>query len=319
MSGANTTGPSRRRALLALLLVTFIWGWSFPWMKQALLEAGRVWGRPGGVEAVALFMLLRFGVAGLLLALALPASRRDWDAGTVRGGVLLGALLLAGFTLQMLGLEEVSPAASAFLTSLYVVFSALLVAALERARPRASLLAGVGLATLGAGFISGPPQLAFGRGEWLTVGCAVAFAAQILATDVVTRRHSALAANLVSFVTVAAGSALLLAGSWALTARPGAGAMAALLVHRGFLQPLLLSIVFATCVALPLAMVHQKVLDPVRAAVLYALEPVWAALIAQGLGMGSIDRWLLLGGGALLAGNLIAELGPRLRRTGAAG
>jgi len=309
------SSPSRGRALLALLLVTVIWGWSFPWMKQALLEAERLRGRSGGLEVVALFMLLRFGVAGAVLALVQPASRRDWDAGTIRGGVLLGVLLLAGFTLQMLGLDEVSPAASAFLTSLYVVFSALMVAALQRARPRASLLAGVGLATLGAGFISGPPQLAFGRGEWLTVGCAVAFAAQILATDVVTRRHSALAANLVSFVTVAAGSALLLVGSGALADRSQARDLAALLGDRGFLQPLLLSIVFATCIALPLAMVHQKVLDPVRAAVLYALEPVWAALIAQGLGMGRVDRWLLLGGGALLAGNLIAELGPRLRRT----
>ena len=319
MQGEATRGPSHGRALLALLLVTVIWGWSFPWMKQALLEAERLWGRPGSLEVVALFMLLRFGVAGLILALVQPAARRNWDAGTIKGGVLLGVLLLAGFTLQMLGLDEVSPAASAFLTSLYVVFSAIMVAGLQRARPPASLLVGVGLATLGAGFISGPPQLAFGRGEWLTVGCAVAFAAQILGTDVVTRRHSALAANLVSFFTVAAGSALLLGGSWAFAGRPAAGELAALLGARGFLEPLLLSIVFATCIALPLAMVHQKVLDPVRAAVLYALEPVWAAIIAQGLGMGRVDRWLLLGGGALLMGNLIAELGPRLRRTVAGG
>jgi drug/metabolite transporter (DMT)-like permease len=303
----------RRWALPVLLLVTVIWGWSFPWMKQAMLEAGVAWGRPGGLAAVALFMLLRFGMAALAVALALPASRRGWDKGTVRGGVVLGVLLLAGFVLQLLGLETVSPSVSAFLTSLYVVFSALLVSALRRARPRRSLIAGVVLATLGAGFISGPPRIAFGRGEWLTVGCAIVFAVHILATDAVTRRRPALATTLVAFLTVTAGSAVLLAGSIWLNGRPLAGEILGLLPRPGFLQPFLLSLVFATLLALPLMMIFQRELDPVRAAVLYAVEPVWASLFAVALGMGRLDRWLFIGGGALLGGNLIAELGPRLR------
>ena len=46
-----------------------------------------------------------------------------------------------------------------------------------------------------------------------------------------------------------------------------------------------------------------------RAAVLYAIEPVWAALIATGVGLAHPTGWLVFGGTALVAGNWIAELG----------
>ena len=48
-----------------------------------------------------------------------------------------------------------------------------------------------------------------------------------------------------------------------------------------------------------------------RAATLYSLEPVWGALISIGMGAEALNPWLLGGAGALLAGNLIAEFGPR--------
>jgi drug/metabolite transporter (DMT)-like permease len=86
--------------------------------------------------------------------------------------------------------------------------------------------------------------------------------------------------------------------------------LAGLLGDPGFYIPALLTSVLGTGVALTLLNQFQKQLDPVRAAILYALEPVWASVIALGLGMGTLDSWLVLGGGALLAGNLIAELGP---------
>jgi drug/metabolite transporter (DMT)-like permease len=53
----------------------------------------------------------------------------------------------------------------------------------------------------------------------------------------------------------------------------------------------------------------QRELDPVRAAILFALEPIWTTLIAMLLGFGRPGFWLWIGGGALVAGNLIAEWG----------
>lgn len=301
----------RLRPLLAIGFVTVAWGWTFVWMKQAVLACERVLGEAGVEAGIGAFLALRFALAAAVLA-ALPAARRGLDAGAWRGGTLLGGLLLAGFLLQMLGLTGVSPAVSAFLTSLYVVFTALLLALRRRRWPSFGLTAGTLLATFGAGFISGPPQLAFGVAEALTVGCAFVFALHILATDAVTRRHAPMPVTLVSFVVVAVGASGFL--WWRLTlatSAPAAARWLELLTALDFAAPLLLSCLVATVLALSLMNVFQRELDPVRAAILYALEPVWASLIALGAGLAHADAWLWIGGGALLAGNLIAELSPR--------
>lgn len=301
---------SSGRALLALVAVTIIWGWSFVWMKQAL-ETAASFGAGGHLAAaIGLFMTLRFTLSTALLLAAVPSARRDYTPGAIRGGLLIGVCFLAGFGLQMFGLDGVTPAVSAFLTSLYVVFSALLAAVLDRRAPRAGLLVGVVLSTFGAGFIQGPPQLTFGVHEWLTVGCAFAFAGQILATDRVTRAHPPMPVTAVSLGLVALGSAALLAFT-GFGGGPGLSKLAGLAVAPGFLVPMVLSSVLSSLIAIVLMNLYQRELDPVRAAIVYALEPVWTTVIALGYGMDGTGPWLWIGGGALLAGNLVAEFGVR--------
>lgn len=314
MASPAAPTPSRPRAVLAILVVTVLWGWTFVWMKSAVLAGERELGPDGLVATVGLFMALRFGAAALVLGAVAPVRRRV-DRGAWRGGFVIGVLLLGGFLLQMFGLAGVSAPVSAFLTSLYVVFTALLTSARTRRPLGAWLALGTLLATFGAGFISGPPQITFGWAEWLTVGCAFLFALHILATDAVTKRHDPLAVTLTAFVWVTLGSALTLAlGLGSIdTARLGG-----LLASRDFLWPLALSSLLATVLALSLMNLFQRELDPVRAAILYAIEPVWASLVSIGLGMAVPDRWLWVGGSALLAGNLLAELGPMLARRRAA-
>jgi drug/metabolite transporter (DMT)-like permease len=290
-------------------------------MKQAVQTAESFLGPAGTRAGNTWFIALRFGLAALLL-LPFRASRSDLGPAVWRGGLFLGAILLGGFLLQMAGLEGVSPAVSAFLTSLYVLFTALLVSARRRSRPSLWLGLGVIMATLGGAYIGGPPQLSFGLAEWLTVGCAFLFAIHILVTDALTKRHSPMSITLTSFVIVALGAVPILWLQMRQDAGPSFERLLDLAQQRGFLVPLLCSTVFATALALSLMNLYQRALDPIRAAILYALEPVWAALIAWALGLGAWNLWLLLGGSALLAGNLVAELGPlwqaQRRRAGAA-
>ncbi len=296
------------RAILALLAVTVLWGWTFVWMKQSLDAAQGSLGRPGGASVVSLYIAVRFTVAAVVLALW-PRARAGLDAGAWLGGAILGGLLGAGFLLQMLGLEGVTPAVSAFLTSLYVVFAAIITFAMHRTRPHLPFVIGVVLATFGAGFIQGPPQLAFGLAEGLTVASALVFALHILATDRVTRASPPLAVTVAMF-TVTAGFGLgALAVLTASGAGPSTAALFALFRVSAFIVPLLFSAILATVVALTLVNVFQREVDPVRAAILYALEPIWTTLIAAFVGFGLPGFWLWIGGGALLAGNLIAEYG----------
>ncbi|MCC7014413.1 MAG: DMT family transporter [Planctomycetes bacterium] len=323
--------PRRSRAVLALLCVTVLWGWTFVWMKQALDTTRAVLGPEGVACGIGLFMTLRFGLAALAM-LALPAVRADLTPGAWRGGLWIGLALLGGFLLQMFGLTGVSPAVSAFLTSLYVLFTALLNALRERKPPHAALMLGALLATFGAGFIGGPPPqvtrwfgagsssdaAGFGRAEWLTIGCAFVFAVHILVTDAWTKREKPLPVTFTQFVVVAIGGALTLAlARWNTSLAPGA-TLWALLAERGFWLPLLLSSSLATVLALSLMNLFQRDLDPVRAAIVYAIEPVWASLVGIALGYEHPTHWLWVGGSALLAGNLIAELVPLwMQRRGA--
>jgi len=298
----------RTRALLALFAVTILWGCTFVWMKQSLNAAERVLGRPGGAAVNVLYVGVRFGLAAIVLALW-PRARRALDRGTWQGGAILGAILFAGFLLQMRGLEDVSPPVSAFLTSLYVVFAAILSAGLHRARPHLPFMIGVALATFGAGFIEGPPHLTFGPAEWLTVASAFLFGIHILATDRITKAHAPLGVTLAMFVCTATLAVVALPGAMARAGAPSLAEMIALLRDAGFAIPLLLATLFATVLALTLMNQFQRELDPVRASILFALEPIWTTLIAMLYGFGRPGFWLWIGGGALLAGNLVAEWG----------
>lgn len=296
------------RAVLALFCVTIIWGWTFVWMKQGMQAAAAELGSGRELPAAALFMALRFGAAALVMFLAVPAARRGLTRAVWTGGLWLGGLLFVGFALQMIGLAQVSPAVSAFLTSLYVLFTALISAARHKQKPSLGLCAGVLLATLGAGFVRGRPELAFNLGELLTVACALVFAIHILATDRITKHVAPMPVTFTSFAVVALASTLLFLYAQSGPAAADVGQIRSLLQNPQFITPMVLSTLFATVLALSLMNLYQRDLDPVRAAILYALEPIWAACVGIALGMDSFNPYLWLGGALLFGGNLVAEI-----------
>jgi drug/metabolite transporter (DMT)-like permease len=300
------------KATLALLVVTVSWGWSFVWMDDVLAAGQRV--APGSLwETITLFMVIRFALATLTVPFFVRGSLRRFTRRELRSGCLLAALLVAGFLLQMWGLDRVTPPVSAFLTSLYVFFTLVFSTVAARKAPARGLVVGAILATFGAGFISGPPHVNFGLGETLTVGCAFFFALHILATDRFTKEDSPAALTFISFAatTVLTGLALLVAV--ASNDAVDSDALVEIATAPDFITPTILSSVFATTLALTLMNFYQRHMPPVRAAILYALEPVWATCIAFGLGRSEATLWLFVGGGALLLGNLLAETMGRKR------
>jgi drug/metabolite transporter (DMT)-like permease len=133
-----------------------------------------------------LFLALRFSVATLAL---LVMFRRKWShprkvRAAVRGGVVCGIFLFAGYAFQTFGLRLTTAPKSAFLTGLSTVTVPLLAALVYRARLRAAELAGVGLAMTGMGLMTleGAALSSINPGDILTLACAVAFAAHIVAS-----------------------------------------------------------------------------------------------------------------------------------------
>ena len=166
------------------------------------------------------------------------------------------------------------------------------------------------MATFGAGSISGPPKLDLSLGEVLTIIAAFVFGVQIIITDRFTRQCDPIAITQVSFLCVTVLGAITLIWGWMIGPDFEISAFRRLLLDPSFVEPVLLSAVLGNVVALTLMMRFQKTLSPVRAAIIYGLEPVWAAIFAIWLGFAQPTSWLFIGGGALLLGNIIAELGP---------
>lgn len=306
----------RNKALLILLVVTVVWGATFYWMKRAIDGAEAHFGANAVEVSAGLFVALRFTIAALLLPVFVAPARKLKSIGAplLRDAGLLGVLLAIGFLLQMVAIGDLSPAVSAFLTSLYVIFTALI--SLFSARYRTlhpALVVGVLLATVGAAFISGPPQLEFDLAEWLTVACALLFAITIVQTDVATNRHAPDLVSLVSYAVVGLVGWLYLGATLGAEGAPAIGAVLDAALDPAFYLPMLACSLLATLFALTAINHYQRHVSPVRAATLYSLEPVWAAIISIGLGTEDVGGWLVFGSLTLLAGNFVAEFGPRRR------
>tara|TARA_Y100000589_G_scaffold181240_1_gene171603 strand:+ start:609 stop:1547 length:939 start_codon:yes stop_codon:yes gene_type:complete len=297
---------NRAIALFSLFGVTLLWGGTFIWMQQSLDAASNLIPTLSENHVAIFFVMMRFVIAGFFLLLFVPKTWVGLGKAEVwKGGLLLGVIVWGGFILQMLGLTEVTPAVSAFLTSLYVVFTALIGVFTGMQRLTRFAIIGVILATFGAGWISGPPQLHFGLGEWLTVGCAFLFGAHIIATDKVTKVIDPIQVTATMLITVAVLSIIV----FLLSSRHGLEDFAILMKDFDFVFPLMLCAIFGSLVALLVLNIFQKQVSPVRAAILYALEPVWAMSASLFLGLeGDITFWLPVGAIALLIGNLIVEL-----------
>src|SRR5438128_2276696 len=99
------------RGILALLVVTLVWGTTFPAMKDLTAYFSPVW-----------IIFLRFALAGLLLVPFLRGSRRD----DIVAGAQLGLILFFCYAFQVEGLALTSSNRNAFITGLNVLVVPLL-------------------------------------------------------------------------------------------------------------------------------------------------------------------------------------------------
>lgn len=293
-----------RRATLILLGTTFFWGSSFLAMR---------WGMRGFEPAVGVaampfaFLFARFAAAIPLHLAVFPRSLSSLTPRVVGAGLLLALPFNLGFVLQAVGLASTSSTVSAFLTSLFIVLTPLLGRLFFGERIAPATLAGGGVSLAGVWILTDPAG-GLGTGEILTIACAVAFAVQIQLTNLITRKHPPEAVTLVMFVSAVAvsGAALLALGV-------GPGDILRGLGGRHALWTALYAAAFCSVAAMWALNRFQRDITPTRAAVLYMLEPVIAAILAVLLEGEALTARALLGGAVIVGGNLLCELAAARR------
>ena len=288
-------GPSRR---------DFAWGATFIWMKQAMNAIQPEIEAYGRTPVVASLVGGRFLIAFIALFLISKEARSALRNQQLwKGGAILGSILLVGFITQMIGLDSITPSTSAFLTSLYVVFTALITTTLTGQKVTRTMILGIALATFGAGFIEGHLIYHGAQGSSHGLLRLLLRSAYSLHTEN-NRRNEPNWCNEYSFLIVVIGSLVVAI----LTAGTSTNDALWVVTNNGVILQLLCLGLIGSLFALLLLNLLQRFLHPVQAAIIYALEPVWATIFALGLGMTSWTAWIAVGGGALLIGNIMVEL-----------
>ncbi|MGQ0433252.1 MAG: DMT family transporter [Microthrixaceae bacterium] len=249
-----------RKGDVALVVAAMCFGTTFLVVQDAVER----------VEPVP-FLAVRFLIgAAVLWPLA---RRRPSSPGEVRDGLMAGAALVTGYLLQTIGLQYTGSATSAFITYMLVVFVPVLGLVLLRRRPHPITLAGIAVAVVGLVLLTDPggarQSAGIGRGELLTLGCAIAFAAHVVILGETAHRHDPIRLATVQLTLV--GGACALPGFW--------------LGGYGFPAPAMAAAVatalLATALAFVLQVFGQRTVPPARAALLLLIEPVFAGLLAS--------------------------------------
>jgi drug/metabolite transporter (DMT)-like permease len=281
---------------LALLVLTLAWGTTFLLVNRVLEVAS-----PG------VFLAARFGTAALVLGAVALARRDRTGPGFVRHGLLLGLFMLAGFVLQTIGLRYTTPARSGFLTGLAVLIVPFLARFLLGRKVRIASWVGVALAVLGLVALTRPFGTELAQavrlGDALSAGCAVAFALQIVFTSEWAPRHPLVPLTFIQIAITFAGALLMLPVEGARLDAGGLVPFAATVAFTGVLM---------TAVAFFVQNWGQRHTTAVRAALIFSLEPVAAALFSHVVGGEPLYAADWLGGGLIAIGVVAGEVGGAL-------
>ena len=255
--------PSRR-ADLGLVLVTAIWGLSFPAVRTAMLA---------GATPLA-FVGVRFGVAAALLLPVTFGELRRSPRRFLGPALGLGVLFGASLALQTAGMTLTTAPKSGFISGTTVIMVPFLDTLVRKARLGGWAVAGSVLALAGLALLADVRDLGTlaqpSRGDLLTLGCAFAYALYLIALQPHLARLPQPPLLAAQFVVVAILALALAPAVEAPRLPPRADVLGAL----GFCA-------LFTSVATGMIQFHcQARSSPARAAVIFALEPVFAALFA---------------------------------------
>jgi drug/metabolite transporter (DMT)-like permease len=280
------------KADVFLLLITLVWGGTFPLIENAVVSIEPNW-----------FVAIRFLFASLFLLpwvfLDLPKTNRK----LLLGGLILGLINAGSFILQTVGLKTVDAPTTAFITSTYVIIVPFLLPLFQLGKAKkldilCSMICLGGLYELTSSHWT---RLSFG--EILVLGCAVCTALGIVYLQRISRSGENL--PLLAFYQI-------------LFVVPVAGAFA---WHNSpylpyFNHAVILALaycsLFATAIALFVQTTFQRRTSATHAAIIYSLEPVFASLFAWAFNDTHIGKNIIFGGSLIVSSIILAEVGQIL-------
>ena len=282
------------KANLYLALATLMWGVTFPLTRNALAEVDPF-----------VFVSLRFVIATLVL---LPLVYSIFYRATqpiLLGSLIIGILNAVAYLCQTIGLETVSSARAAFITGSSVIFVPFIAPFFKLERPtHLDFVCGL-LGFIGLYVLTDIRHLHINSGDfWVFIG-AISFSFQITYLQRLTGviQNYKLLAFYQVFFTVPFVSLLTKGHDFSSVFQPKA------------MIGILFCAVFATSFAYYLQNKYQKFTSAPKAALIFALEPVFASLFGFLINRELISKTTIYGGLLLLLSLFLPSLVSMVRQS----
>jgi drug/metabolite transporter (DMT)-like permease len=286
----------------ALLTATLIWGATFTIIKNALHDVSPL-----------IFISLRFTIAALILLPFIFKVLKAITKPVLLGGILLGIFYFLGFSTQTIGLNYTSATKSGFITGTFVIFTPLLQIILEKRLPSKGSIIGIILAVTGLVFLSssGTSLLSvfteigegFNIGDFFTLLCAFFFSLYVVYLDIISKKYDYKPLVFLQIaVTGICGILFAVILSFLGLEVPYLEITANLIFAVAYTS------ILATIITTILMTRYQKLILPARAGIIYALEPIFSALVAFFVLREKISNFGFIGGALIFSGLLVSEL-----------
>lgn len=282
---------------ISLLFVALIWGATFVVVQNAI----------SFLEPLS-FNWVRFTLAAVLLGLWLILFERkqlkSFDKKLFLAGIILGFWLFIGYGFQTLGLVYTTSSKAAFITGLSVVMVPLFTIILFRKRLSMNAYIGVFVATIGLYLLTMTDIIGLNIGDGLVFICAIGFALQILLTGKYTSQFPTLLLTVIQIATVAvlSGISAILFEDWQRAFEPS------ILLTSEVMMALITTAVLATALAYLIQTKFQKYTTATRVALIFAMEPVFAAITGFVWAGDRLSYSAIAGCLLIFVGMILAEL-----------
>jgi drug/metabolite transporter (DMT)-like permease len=277
-----------------LIFVTLIWGATFTFTKIGLDDCSPF-----------LFIFLRFSLALIISLLIWGKHLLTIDKTTVKHGLILGSLFAGGFVLQTVGLNYTTVTKSAFITGMTVVITPFAFKLIIKKKILFIQIVGVIIATAGLWVFTNPTIDNINIGDVLTFLSAFFWAFYITYIDVFTKKittfNRTIQIVIMQFVVALpvglAGHFIFESGNLAINL---SGNLITALLFNGIIASVILTLIHTSV---------QKYSNPVKAALIFTLEPVFASIIAFFALNEGFSLLEAIGATILFAGVIFSETG----------
>jgi drug/metabolite transporter (DMT)-like permease len=280
-----------------LMIITLIWGATF-----IFTQIGLEYTSPSA------YLLIRFTIVLVLLLAVFGSKLKGIDKKTVKEGLILGAIFGGGFLLQTFGLKYTSVPKSSFITGMVVTVTPFVYWLVERKPVNKWQNLGVIIATVGLAIFTNPDFGNLNPGDVITLVSTIFWGYYLTYMDIYTRGTSDFkkTSRLVVLQYLAAAPlamiSLLIFDSGAVN----------VVWHPNLIVSLAFNALLASCLVTFIHTGVQKHTTPVKAAMIFSLEPVVATIISVLYTGVQLKLNEIIGGSILLSSVFISEIIPFL-------